>query len=275
MSVSESSSSQNIFRPGVTYDSHQLNEIAERYAEHYPDFIFNPISDSSATERILAKREEWRTLGTTVVFTSGVYDLLHQDHKGYLLHTKLTGAAFHYQQHYAYGHSTWDDLTSEEKRVYSDTFIKNEELKLIVSVDGDNSVANRKSGVETKASSPRPITGWLTRASSVVDVTYPFRTANGWDRRPVADAVTAHGPEDFDATSPHGSIINLACALQPDVWAIYEESEDILSDAPLVPALGAVALSCIPIQEGITYFSDSFLGRFSTTAILRRAKGEA
>lgn len=251
----------------VVFDDHNFKEVAERLSEQYAELLYYPEHNPDATKRLKDQIATWQNNGSTVIFTSGVYDLLHHDHKGYLLHTKLAGAATHYQKKHADTGRFWSELPTGEKRQISDTYLANGELRLVVSVDGDMSVAKRKGD---KGGAARPITGWLTRARSVADVTYPLRTNNGWERRTIADAVTIHGPEDFASDSPHASILTLAETLQPDVWTVFEESIDILETAPYVPALGSVALTCIAAGGDFRYFTDSIIGKFSTTALLSR-----
>lgn len=259
-------------RERIIFDDHSFTEVADRFGEQYADLLFNPDHDPDATQHLLSQITGWQKNGSTVVFASGVYDLLHHDHKGYLLHTKLAGAATHFNKTEAGKGRTWADLTIPEKRYISDGYLARGELRLVVSVDGDMSVANRKGN---KGGAARPITGWLTRARSVADVTHPLRTEQGWERRVIADAVTVHGPEDFAGNSPHASVLCLAETLQPDVWTVFEESEDILETAPYVPALGSVALACITMGGDSRYFTDPIIGKFSTTALLTRAMGNS
>lgn len=251
----------------VVFDNHSFREVAERLSEQYAEVLYHPEHKPDAAKHLKDQVATWQNNGSTVIFTSGVYDLLHHDHKGYLLHAKLAGAATHYQKVRAGTGSSWSELPTGEKRQISDTYLANDELRLVVSVDGDMSVAKRKGD---KGGAARPITGWLTRARSVADVTYPLRTNIGWERRMIADAVTIHGPEDFASDSPHASIMTLAETIQPDVWTVFEESTDILETAPYAPALGSVALTCISVGGESRYFTDSIIGKFSTTALLSR-----
>ncbi len=258
----------------LVYDTHSFDEIAERYGNHYDSIIYDPLTDTEASERLLSNVKQWKEANATVVFTSGVYDLIHLDHKGYLLHAKLAGAQYHYEKYYQRHNEEWQKLSIADRRKLSDEFLFSNQLRLIVSVDGDNSVAKRKSNDIQKGKSSRPITGWLTRARSIADVTIPISSRGDWIRMPVVDAITMHGPEDFPIESSHASLINLASELQPDVWTIFEESEDITSAAPYVASLGNVALRCIAMGDGSRYFTDPILGKFSTTAFVKRFKGE-
>ena len=256
----------------VEFDDYPFAEVATLYERHYSG-LFHPEEGYSwrATERLQEVIEYWQQEErSTVVFTSGVYDLMHLDHKGYLLHTKLAGAPVHYANQ---GNQVpWNELAPERQRHLAERYIESGQLRLVVSVDGDKSVASRKQG---KGGARRPITGWPTRARSVAEVT--FQTIGSYDSPKliyVADAVTVHGPNDFDETSPHNNLIDLVSLLQPDVWTVFEESQDILDTAPIAPALGSVALRCIPMGDGSRYFTDPIIDKFSTTNILKRAHGE-
>lgn len=260
--------------PTVGYDTYSHAEITLTFEENYKEVLYDARNEMLAAYRLKEQVAEWQRKDspTVVVMTSGVYDLLHHDHKGYLLHTKLTGLPVLYEKLHG---TLWHTLNQDQQVKFAHKALMNDALKLVVSVDGDESVANRKGGVTEKGGAPRPITGWETRAKSVADVTVPLSTSsNSWVRKPVADAVTIHGPEDFPQGHINYSLISLAEHIQPDAWAIYEESQDILSEVPYHPSLGGIALKCIPYKPGVTYFADPIIGRFSTTSIVKRATGE-
>lgn len=242
-----------------------IGAMQQRFEEN----IYNPLVQPGVTDVLLAERDRWAVQGKTTVFTSGVYDLLHLDHAGYLLHTKATGAAVHYTKE---GHiKPWEALSSEDQQRYTAQALGNGALRLIVSVDGDKSVAVRKSG---KAGGPRPIYAWHTRALMVASQTFINPVGNPQQRiLPIADAVTIHGPEDFPAGDTHASHLDLVARLQPDAWAIFGESTDILEAAPHHPSLGAVALRCINDGADTHYFEDANMGKMSTTKIVERIVG--
>lgn len=258
----------------ITNDYFPHEDITDVFESGYKDILFDARSEMFATERLKHKISKWQTGEdpSVVVFTSGVYDLLHHDHKGYLLHTKLTGLPILYESQEA---KAWNKLGERQQLAFAMHSLLSDKLKLVVSVDGDQSVADRKGSDSSKGSAPRPITGWETRAKSVADVTVPISSGkNGTVRKPVADAVTVHGPLDFHDGHPSSTLFTLAALLQPDVWAIYGESQDILDEAPYIKSLGAISLRCIPYRPGVTYFSDSIIGRFSTSSIVKRVLGE-
>lgn len=246
--------------------------IASLY-HRFANKIFDPTQDETATANLLALREKWREQERLTVFSSGVFDLMHPDHMGYLLHVRAAGAAEHYNRQGF--EKDWDALDPTQQQEYTTRQLGENAFRLIVSVDGDNSVARRKGSDPEKNSTPRPIYSWLTRAMMVASLSFIDPTDEKAETLlPTVDAVTMHGPMDFPPDSPHSSHFNLVELLQPDVWTVFGESTDIIEGAPNRPNLATVSFRCIRNLEGIHYFEDPIMGRISTTKTVRRIKGE-
>lgn len=245
--------------------------IQQAFSTH----LYNPEVDPTATDRLVAARQQWaQESELTTVFTTGVFDLHHLDHSGYILHTKLAGAAVHFATHQPSG--TWEALSESSQFKYAKQVLSAGKLKLIVSVDGDRSVAVRKGNNPEKGGGTRPIFGWANRALTVAGLSVLDPLDPRQSRRlNVADAVTVHGPDDFDPDSPHHTTFDLAQVLQPDAWVIFGESMDIIAEAPERPELANIALRCIEDLPGAHYFEDPLVGRLSTTAIARRINGHS
>lgn len=244
-----------------------IADIQQRFRKK----LYNPNQNPEATTALIALRNRWADEGATVVYTTGVFDMLHMDHSGYLLHTKAVGAATHFDTTVEQG--GWDGLTQEEKLDYTEWALGSGVLKLIVSVDGDVSVNARKGNNADKGDIPRPVYAWQTRALTVASQSYENPISQSVTLLPTVDAVTAHGPLDFSDSSAHHTTYTIAGALLPDTWAIYGESTDIIEQAPQIPELGNVALHCIQDGAGIHYFEDDFIGKMSTTNIVKRIIG--
>lgn len=238
-------------------------DIHEALNEDWASRIFNPASDPSASERLLTLRREWSGQNgdwpSTTAFTCGVYDLLHLDHHGYLVHTKALAAEHHFDKYYAANADcSWDDLDGGSRNLWWREFISNGELRLVVSVDGNSRVASRKNGNPDKGNSTRPILDWLSRARAVAALTIP--TVHD-QHVPVVDAVTIHDELELAGTN-HANLSNLASSLQPDVWSVYSESTDILEGAAHDPRLAGIDIKCI--DDSSNYFDDPLLkGRFT------------
>lgn len=255
-----------ISNPQLSMDTLSYRYISD-LQQRFKNKLYNPESDETAYQRLLEQRQQWRDEGALTVFTSGVYDMLHLDHAGYLLHTKATGAAEYYKRQGF--QPEWETVESQKQEAFTNRALSSGVLKLIVSVDGDQSVSTRKGFTAEKGGGPRPICSWETRALTVASQSFidPIE-----DHRllPTVDAVTIHGPQDFETEHPHASLMSLVEQLQPDVWAIFGESQDILDEAPTHKSLGSIALRCIMDGQGTHYYEDRFMGKISTTKIIKR-----
>lgn len=262
---------QPVEASAVTVDSLPYEYIAGLW-QGFGSKVFHPEQHDSDTARLLEAREQWREQQDIVVFTSGVFDLLHLDHAAYLLHVKASGASKHFDRR---GYAVqWDDLTTAQQQSYTNWALSDGHIKLVVSVDGDKSVAARKGYDPSKGGQQRPIYGWNTRALMVASQSFIDPYPEGKGRLlPIADAVTIHGPDDFSEDNPHATHFQLVKELQPDVWTFFGESADIAEGAPQYAGIGNVALHMIRDGSGTHYYEDPFIGKMSTTKIANRITG--
>lgn len=241
--------------------------------QQQPQKIFNPQQDEYATDRLLDLRNYWHKQGQTTIITTGVFDMLHPDHMGYLAHVKSCAAGVRYEQKNP--NKYWSCLNQQRQEKYIRDALADRALRLIVSVDGDESVKARKGSNPEKGGAPTPVLAWHTRANmlagqSILDP----NDVNNETILPVVDAITIHGPNDFGPDSIHSSHFGLVSHLQPEAWGIYGESEDILNTAPHVRKLANIALVCVQNGPGKNYFSDQNIGKLSTTGIIQRIQGK-
>lgn len=234
--------------------------------------IFNPNYDPEATDKLLALRNKWLGQNVLTVFSSGVFDLMHMDHMAYLLHVKATGAALHYErQNY---NQCWDELTTPQQKEYTNKALGDKAIRLIISIDGDKSVALRKGNNPEKQGVPTPIYSWRTRAMMTAGLSFVDPLDNSGETLiPTVDAITIHGPQDFPEDHLHASEFDLVSKINPDVWTVFGESTDILDVVPYRKDLASIALRCIRDGKGTHYFEDENIGKMSTTKIARRIAG--
>lgn len=255
----------------VSNDSLPYSYISELH-HSFGKKIFNPNQDKDATDKLSALRQKWQDEGAITGFSSGVFDLLHMDHMGYLLHVKASAAAVLYEKQ---NHrKPWNELKLEQQKDYTSKVLGQRAIRLIISVDGDKSVQDRKGNNPEKRGIPTPIYGWETRAMMIAGLSFKDPSDNSSDLLiPTVDAITIHGPQDFNAHSPHYSHFNLVSRLQPDAWTVFGESKDILDEVPFRPNLASIAFRCIQDGTGTHYFEDSNIGKMSTTKIAKRIIG--
>lgn len=237
--------------------------------------VYDPLADGEkASTELKEKRKQWAAEGSTVVFTSGVFDLLHQNHRAYLLHTKLEAVPIHFDKEFN-GKANWEDLSEDEKKVYCQGALLGGKIRLVVSVDGDEAVASRKGGKAEKGGTPRPLFTWQTRARDVLGAT---TAVTGYTpdalRVPIADAVTMHDNVAQElVNTPHDDILSIAHFVDPDVWSVYYESQDIIDRLKGPEGANFTDLEAV-VLPGHEFYVDSLLGgRFSTTAITKRIIG--
>jgi hypothetical protein len=218
----------------------RINFNGLRCDEAHPDFIrgffeesfarktFNPLEDSTATENLKDQIENWRLQGNTIIFTCGVYDLFHANHRTYLLHAKIAAAAYVWEGSVATGDSLphWQDLAASTRTNFTKDLLDADLLKLIVSVDGNMSVADRKGFSAEKGNTVRPVYDWTSRARDVLSAGYELEEGKA---KLIADAVTVHDNIQPELSkTPHCGVIEMADFIKPDVWSVFIESQDII-----------------------------------------------
>lgn len=259
----------------ILADRFESDDIRSFFERGFEKRIYNPLESSLATDLLSAQIEAWRRGGDTIVFTSGVYDLFHANHRTFLLHTKLAAMPYHYQS--MYGHSdgmpSWDELSSQDRTEFCADTLARDSLRLVVSVDGNATVAERKGCRADKGGAPRPIYDWITRARDVLSA--GFETADGTFRR-IADAVTLHDNcEPSLSNSPHAGIMEIAEFVAPNVWSVFCESEDITNALTKGYAVN-FADTEVRVLGSRRFYSDRLIGGpFSTTAVSKRIGGLA
>lgn len=238
-------------------------QIQKLTARNWNNRLYNPEEQLFATESLLGQVALWKNRAHTTVFTSGVYDLMHLTHVGYLLDTKIQGSPLHYERKRKSGDKCWDTLDNYEQREVIEEHLATDALKLIVSVDGDDWVMKRKGFDPAKGNSTRPIHSWQIRARNVASATY-----QDYDDviHHTADAITIHDPVSLDG-KPHEDTIPLAEQLQPDVWSIFYESQDIIDGVSANSQLKSTEARILTAGD---YFEDRLVGNFSTTAVVKR-----
>lgn len=239
-------------------------EVADLCEIGFTDRLFHPLVRPNATLELTQQREAWRKRGETVVFTSGVFDLFHLNHAALLQYARISAVPYHYATHDAqYNGMSWDQLTPEQQRSYRVAALSSGVIRQVVSIDGNDHVSARKNGVAGKPGI-RPAYDWQTRARDTLMASF---AADGITPRFLADAVTIHdGQIEAFAGTPHAGIMEIGAHIQPDVWAVHAESQDIID---------ALAADADGIYEGIqpvilTHrgpYVDSRIGDISTSQI--------
>lgn len=255
----------------LQYDTHSADDIRGYFESGLTRRSFNPLESELATEALKSQIDAWRDGGCTVVFTSGCYDLMHTNHRTYLLHTKLAASPYCWDKlGYDETEGEWADQTASQRANFSRWLLESDLLKQVVSIDGNASVAARKGFNVHKGGSPRPIFDWRTRARDVLSAGFELRPGLF---KPIVDAVTLHDNVEPSLNgTPNSGILEIGEFVQPDVWSVFEESGDIISAAEAQP--DRFNNTEFSVLRRHNYYNDALLdGTFSTTSIVKRLSG--
>lgn len=210
----------------LAYAEVSRDEVASICEIGFTDRLFNPLHHPNATLELGQQRDAWRKSGNTVVFTSGVFDLFHLNHMALLQYSRISAVPFHYAAHDAeLNGKSWEELTPEQQHSYRISALSSGVIKQVVSIDGNDHAAARKNGAADKPGI-RPAYDWETRAR---DTLMTSMAVDGVTPRFLADAVTIHdGQIEAFAGTPHAGIMEIGAYVQPDVWAVHVESQDVI-----------------------------------------------
>jgi hypothetical protein len=253
-------------KPRVVENDIPREEIIDLFEKAWSRRVFDSLADPSELSRLCDLVDRMRRNNrTTIVYTTGAFDILSLKHVAYLANTKLAAAGAHYDRHYAptvHGNLPWSELDGESRRWWRGIFWERRELQLVVSVDSNDRISSRKGFDPAKGGAPRPVYDWLTRAREVANATMPVGSGIlGY----IADAVTVHDMQG-QSEGP-GDHFDVAAVIQPDVWSYYFESDDIETLGPADPRLADTTFVRIGQED---YFSDRFVGVFYTTSMVQR-----
>jgi hypothetical protein len=170
--------------------------------------IYHPEKGNS-TDNLIRKVEKWKSEGNFIGFVAGVFDVLHSNHRWYLMEARLELA----KRLSLFESREFSQLTRSEQieRVTSSR------IKLIVSVDDDAHVQRSKGSSESKPGD-RPVLSWIDRARSIRDLSIPV--SDDASTR-IVNAVTVHS---YNLAEPHNSDIALGSMLSPHIWLVATES---------------------------------------------------
>ena len=256
----------------VAQDAHDLDDIRNYFEIGFERRIYNPLDSSFATEALQSQIEEWRAEDKTIVFTSGVYDILHANHRTFLLHTKIA-AAPHCWQKSEQSCVAWDELDKATQAAFTRELLASDMVRQVVSIDGNLAVATRKGFVPEKGNMVRPIFDWQTRARDVLSAGFELEAGSF---KPLVDAVTLHDNiEPTLAATPHAGVMDIAHFIQPDVWSVFTESEDIINAAQTTHAHRFDKTS-IYVLAAHEFYHDALIGGLvKTSTITKRIGGTA
>lgn len=259
----------------IPMDTVSADRIRSYLERDYTARIFNPLDDITASEKLQTQIDRWREKDCTILMTSGVFDVLHGNHRASFLAKRISAVAVRYATHEADGDDTaWLQLPEKEQSLYIDSMLSGDLIKQVVSVDGDKAVSKRK-GFGAGKAVDRPIYSWASRARDVLGASYAAPDGSG--ARFLVDAVTIHDNVEPDlANTAHQGIMEIGYGVKPDVWAISYDSLDVIEALrrDRMNANKYADIKPVAIVHGNSLYDDVLLGGpFSTTALTERIIG--
>ena len=254
----------------IAYDTTPRGVVSALCENTFGNRLFNPLSNPRASEKLQAQREAWRLSGHTVVLTQGVFDIFHINHSALLQYSRISAVPYHYNAHEGGSFSeTWDQLTADQQFEYTKYALSNGAIKQIVSIDGNDHVSARKNGDSPKPGT-RPVYDWETRARDTLLVSAAI---DGMNPQFLVDAVTIHdGVHSGFADTPHAGVMQIGRYIEPDVWAIHCESQDII-DALSADTEGRFERIQPVVLTNRGPYVDRLAGDISTSGIVERMAG--
>ncbi len=243
------------------------NFVEQDYADRVQQFSGNICPIDQPRDRV----SNWSRLGAMTVFMTGVFDIPTPNHRFGLAEARLMAGAICLGVDYE---SLTEDASDDLKRDVMNE-AASDRVKLVVSVDTDESVARRKAFHPEKGNCPKPILGWPTRAYNLASYTVPRLDGSN---HTMVDYVTRHGIDSCQVCveCPSRNIALMVVTLQPKLVVINAASVTTLRAVLSKKECGQLPDTAIGLtKEQHNQFEDELLdGRVSSTSIIRRARGE-
>ena len=246
------------------FNQHDLLNLFDNQLHQKERYLYPQDGNESVESAVARRFTKLREDSGSITLVDGAFDVPHNNHEWYLRHYKMIGA---YATLKAIRGSsvTLDDF---EAHISSDAAVLNR-YKLAVTVDADEKIALKKSGLPTKGGVERPIYPWQARADRLAG--YHFHYAHGLHQ--TVDLVTVEGDSLHQGT-PLESSLALAAFLKSedllDNFIVYGEHDATAEQAD------ALSLSPIIIADGVPYEANPQTGMgWSSSQIIRRAQGHS
>lgn len=204
-------------------------------------------------------RNSWKDDGSVVVFTAGVFDILHTSHLLALTHYRLLGA-----------HEYWarQGVKKPTIEMLHET-AASDKVRFILSVDTDSRVAGDKAFIPEKGNSPKPLVSWENRTLLLARQSISGKTST----RNLIDFITSHGADACTCDNcPRSDNAHIAAAIKPDVIVVSSGSQgtidklhehgDELSHSKLV----------IIKEDDLSYHDELLQGPIKSSSIIKRAQ---
>lgn len=212
-------------------------------------------SDGCIATATRNKVEQWHKMGAYVVGNAGGYDILTINHLRGLTQARIIGATYKLME---------CNDNPKEKDILE--LAGSDGIKLLVSLDTDEAIAENKSFSKIGGNSIRPVLGWKTRAGMLALQAFGNQIN-------LVDFITAHGPNACPTCGGkncwHSSVKYSVATTGVDLTVLKDGkgADDTVARLP--------EKNFYKIREDDLAFSDNLLGgQISTSAIIKRIRKE-
>jgi hypothetical protein len=223
------------------------------------DRIHTINSNGCSIEKLRRKRNMWHDDGSIVIFTAGVFDILHVNHLLALTHYRLLGA-----QEYLVRQGSMETNMEDLREIAA-----SDKVRFILSVDSDARVSEDKAFIPSKGDCPKPLVSWRNR---VLLLARQQISRSDGSARPLVDFITMHGKDSCTCDScPHQDNVYIASAIRPDLVIVSSGSPSTIQKLEERAELADSKL--IVIREDRLAYHDALLrGPIKSSSIIRRAQ---
>lgn len=193
---------------------HRGDTEIEAYSLFYEPVIERVIvpTKPEAVQAAREKIQEWRENDVYWGLYTGCFDAIHPNHFWAIIRARIEVAKSYCQSEGV----NFDELPREEQVA----LVISDRIALLVSVDGDLHLAERKTLKTSIGSSIRPVQNWGNRAIMVSTVMLPAERKG--THRPAADLIVGHDKFAFAGTIFQDQW-ELGKDLLPNCWIIFAE----------------------------------------------------
>lgn len=218
----------------------------------------NP-SNSCSITTLQSIRRSWAAAGSIVVFTAGVFDILHTSHLLALTHYRLLGA-------HEYLHRQNIEQPSIE---LLQEVAASSKVRFMLSVDTDERVTSDKAFVPSKGNSPKPLVSWENRTLLLAH--QAMKTKNG--SHSLIDYITSHGQDACTCDDcPRYDNAYIAASIKPDVIIVSSGSpttiEKLYSKKDELPDTKLIIIE----ENALAYYDKLLQGPIKSSSIIKRAQ---
>lgn len=204
-------------------------------------------------------RDSWKDEGSIVVFTAGVFDILHTSHLLALTHYRLLGA-----------HEYWVRQGVNNPSIEQlHEIAASDKVRFILSVDTDSRVAGDKAFIPEKGNSPKPLVSWENRTLLLARQSISGKN----NSRNLIDFITSHGADACICDDcPRNDNAHIAAAIKPDVIVVSSGSQGTIDKLREHDSELSNANLVIIKEDNLSYHDKLLQGPIKSSSIIKRAQ---